>query len=249
MASIPFYSGTSNLVLPLKKADYPEDFKNSSRLGFYASMFSSLEVNATFYALPKKATIEKWAQQVPSHFRFTFKVPKTITHTKDLQFSFEELELFTDTVSAVSDKKGCLLVQLPPKLGRDYEEELAGILESLAENAEGWNIAVEFRHLSWYHTQVDRMLQSYGAGMVKHDRPPAVTPPVEVSEKFVYLRLHGPEERYRGSYEETVLEEYAKQIMNWLKEGKEVYIYFNNTMGDAYNNLQTLNSMVSTIIK
>ncbi len=212
-------------------------------------MFSSLEVNATFYALPQKSTIEKWAQQVPEQFRFTFKVPKTITHAKDLQFSFEELERFIETVSYAGEKKGCLLVQLPPKISRDKEEEFTGMLECLSENANGWNIAVEFRHPSWYTAAVYRMLQGYGIGMVEHDRPPAETPKMNPWLDFVYLRFHGPGERYNGSYEDAVLESYTQRIANFIREGKEVYAYFNNTLGDAYRNLQTLNSMVSNIIK
>src|SRR5687768_16157005 len=119
-----FYSGTSNLVSPLKKSEQPPEFKDASRLTYYASLFSSVEVNATFYKLPKPATIEKWANSVPGYFRFTFKVPKGVTHAKDLEFSSEELELFAETVDQVGDKKGCLLVQLPPKVSREKEEEL-----------------------------------------------------------------------------------------------------------------------------
>ncbi len=244
-----FYSGTSNLVSPLKRSDYPPEFSGASRLTFYASQFNSVEVNATFYALPKMATIEKWGLSVPDHFRFTFKVPKGVTHSKDLQFSFEELELFIETVTMVGEKKGCLLVQLPPKVSRDKEEELTGIMECLRENATGWKIAVEFRHPSWYTAGVYRLLQGYGIGMVEHDRPPAATSKINPWLDFVYLRFHGPGERYNGSYDDAILESYAQRIVNLIREGKEVYAYFNNTMGDAYNNLQTLNRLVSTIIK
>ena len=92
------------------------------------------------------------------------------------------------------------------------------------------------------------MMQGYGAGMVEQDIPKSATPKVEVAESFVYLRLHGPEDKYRGSYENTVLEGYAKRIARWVKDEKEVYVYFNNTMGDALGNLQTLNRMVGTLL-
>jgi uncharacterized protein YecE (DUF72 family) len=239
-----FYSGTSNIVSPVKQCDYPPEFAGASRLAYYASQFSSLEVNATFYKLPKKATIEKWGQSVPEDFRFTFKVPKWVTHAKDLQFSSGELELFVDTVAGVGNKKGCLLVQLPPKVSREKEEELAGLLECLKDNAVGWKVAVEFRHPSWYHREVYRMMQGYGAGMVEHDMPRSVPPAIEVAENFVYLRFHGPDDRYRGSYEDAVLQSYAQRIRKWLNEGKEVYAYFNNTLGNALENLKTLNKMI-----
>src|SRR6476660_6455942 len=109
-----FYSGTSNIVSPMKQSEHPIEFAGASRLTYYASLFSSVEINATFYKLPKPDTIEKWANSVPADFRFTFKVPKTITHAKDLQFSGEELEVFIETVARAGDKRGCLLVQLPP---------------------------------------------------------------------------------------------------------------------------------------
>jgi uncharacterized protein YecE (DUF72 family) len=243
-----FYSGTSNLVLPVKRSEYPIEFAGASRLTYYASLFSSLEVNATFYAMPKAPTIEKWGVSVPADFRFTFKVPKGVTHSKELQFSFDELEQFAEIVSKVGDKKGCLLVQLPPKVSREKEEELTGLLECLKDNATGWKIAVEFRHRSWYDRSIYRMLQGYGAGMVEQDMPKCLTPKVEVAESFIYLRFHGPEGTYRGSYDDAVLKAYAHRIRDWVKSGKEVYAYFNNTMGNALGNLQTLNSQVSTLI-
>lgn len=242
-----FYSGTSNIVSPIKQSQHPPEFEGASRLSYYASLFTSVEINATFYKLPKPATVVKWGDSVPDDFRFTFKLPKGVTHGKDFQFSFDELEQFVETVSGVGHKKGCLLVQLPPKISREKEEELSGLLESLKETAEGWKIAVEFRHPSWYNSEVYRMLQHYGACMVEQDMPKSATPKIDISESFMYLRFHGPEDRYRGSYENVILEDYSKRIVKWIKEGKEVYVYFNNTMGDAYRNLQTLNGMVNKL--
>ena len=237
------YSGTSNVVIPLKQSQFPAEYAGASRLSYYASLFSSVEVNATFYKLPKAATLEKWANSVPDNFQFTFKVPKGITHTKGFRFSFEEIELFVETVSSVGDKKGCLLLQLPPKVTIDKEEELGSILESLSDNAKGWKIAVEFRHPSWYERSTYHLLQGYKAVMVEHDMPKSATPGIELDEKFIYLRFHGPEDRYRGSYDDDFLKAHAKRIQEWIKDGKEVYVYFNNTMGDALGNLQTLNRM------
>ena len=80
--------------------------------------------------------------------------------------------------------------------------------------------------------------------MVEQDLPKSATPPVTVASDFAYLRFHGPEGTYRGSYDDSVLLNYAKRIAVWLKEGREVYAYFNNTAGDAPGNLATLNMMV-----
>ncbi len=194
--------------------------------------------------MPKLTTLEKWREIVPPHFRFTFKVPKAVTHAKGLQFSVEELEAFAETVAQVSNKRGCLLVQLPPSVKRDRQEELEGLLECLSSDAKGWNIAVEFRDSSWYNSAVYRVLQSYRAGMVEQDLPRSATPQVTVADQFAYLRFHGPEGTYRGSYDDLFLLGHAKRIAAWVKEGREVYVYFNNTMGDALGNLGTLNAMV-----
>lgn len=242
-----FYSGTSNIVLPIKQTEYPPAFKGASRLSYYASLFSSLEVNSSFYKIPRPATVAAWRESVPAHFTFTFKVPKTVTHAKGLQFGAEELERFAETVAQAGDKKGCLLIQLPPSATSEKQEELEGILEGLRNDAKGWRIAVEFRHNSWYNSTVYRLLQSVGAGMVEQDMPKAPTPPVSIAEDFHYLRFHGPDGDYRGSYDAAFLRHHAKRIANWLRKGKDVYAYFNNTAGNAYENLQTLNAMVAQV--
>lgn len=239
-----FYSGTSSIVVPIKQSEYPPEFTGASRLRYYASLFSSVEINSSFYQVPKAATVEKWRQSVPAHFRFTFKVPKVVTHAKGLQFSVEEVELFAEAVAPTGDKKGCLLVQLPPSVKRERQEELEGLIECLSGAARGWKIAVEFRHISWYDRAVYRVLQSYGATMVEQDLPASATPPVQVAEDFAYLRFHGPDGRYRGSYDDTFLADYAARIAEGIKEGRDIYVYFNNTMGDAIRNLQILNKMV-----
>ena len=242
------YSGTSNIVVPIKQSQYPPQFSGASRLQYYASLFSSLEVNSSFYRIPKAATIEKWRESVPSHFRFTFKVPKGITHAKGLQFSVEEVERFAESVAHIGDKKGCLLVQLPPSVKREQQEELEGLLECLRDDAKGWKIAVEFRHSSWYNSAVYRILQSYGAALVEQDLPASATPPVQVAEDFTYLRLHGPDGGYRGSYDNKILANYAARIVDGIKNGRDIYVYFNNTMGDAIGNLQTLNKKVRDLL-
>ena len=246
MQSSPsFYSGTSNIVVPIKQADYPPEFEGVSRLTYYASLHSSVEINASFYKIPKPATVAKWQESVHPHFRFTFKVPKTVTHAKGLQFNAQDLEAFTVSVAQAGNKKGCLLVQLPPSVKSDKQEELEGILEILNADAKGWHLAVEFRDTSWYNSTVYRMLKHYNAGMVVQDMPQSATPQITVAEDFRYLRFHGPEGNYRDSYDDTFLAIQAKRVTGWLKEGQEVYAYFNNTMGDALGNVNTLNRLVA----
>jgi uncharacterized protein YecE (DUF72 family) len=245
----PFYSGTSNIVLPIKQSEYPPEFKGASRLTYYASLHTSVEINSSFYKTPKPATVAKWQESVPLHFTFTFKLPKTVTHAKGLQFSAQDLDAFTAAIAQAGDKKGCLLVQLPPSAKSDLQESLEGILETLNADAKGWHITVEFRDPTWYNSTVYRMLRHFNAGMVEQDMPRSATPRVRVAEDFHYLRFHGPEGTYRGSYADEFLAGQAKRIAAWLKEGREVYAYFNNTLGNALGNEGTLHQMVAETLE
>lgn len=241
-----FYSGCSGLVLPMPKAQYPPEFQEKSRLEYYAHLFNSLEVNSIFYKLPRVATITNWVESVPENFRFTFKLSKTVTHVKELDFKSKDVSDFMRTIEPAKDKKGCLLVQFPPGLKIEKLDQIQNLFEVLGEETHdsGWNVAVEFRNSSWYEREVYELLAEYDFGLVRQDIPASATPADKESGDFIYLRFHGPEPRYRGSYTDEVLKKQARQIKEWMKEGKTVYAYFNNTMGDAVNNLQTLNKLV-----
>ncbi|MEO6636775.1 MAG: DUF72 domain-containing protein [Ginsengibacter sp.] len=237
-----FYSGTSGLNLPVTRSQYPDEFQGTSRLQYYASLFNSLEVNSIFYKLPRSSTLLNWAESVPGNFRFTCKVSKSITHVKDLQFSTQDIDDFIKTVESIGDKKGCLLAQFPPSLKVEKLDQLQNLLETLGEatHKTNWNLAIEFRDPSWYEREVQELLKEYNAAMVIQDIPKSATPLNFVGGDFVYLRFHGPEPRYRGSYSDDFLKQYAGYINHWLKEKKTIYAYFNNTVGPAAENLQTL---------
>lgn len=242
----PFYSGTSGVTLPIPKSGFPPQFQDKSRLHYYASLFNSVEVNSIFYKLPRPSTIVNWRESVPDHFRFTFKVSKTITHVKGLQFAAKDVDDFIKTVNNIDDKKGCLLAQFPPSLQIDKLDRLQQLLEALGERTHnsGWRIAVEFRNASWYEREVYQLLQEFNVSTVIHDMRASATPLPEVTGDFIYLRFHGPEPRYGGDYSDEVLKRYAGYIKAWIGEKKTVFTYFNNTVGAAVKNLQTLNSYV-----
>lgn len=239
-----FYSGTSGLDLPVPRAQYPPQFQGKSRLEYYASLFNSIEINSIFYKLPKSSTVANWAQSVPDDFRFTLKVSKTITHAKGLNFAVKDVADFINTVENIGDKKGCLLAQFPPSLKVEKLDQLQKLLETLGEATHNtdWKIAIEFRDPSWYEREVYELLEEFTVSMVIHDIPASATPLTEVRGNFIYLRFHGPEPRYRGDYTDPFLKQYAEYIKKWISEKKTVYAYFNNTVGAAVKNLQTLNS-------
>ncbi|MGM9478099.1 DUF72 domain-containing protein [Pedobacter sp. GSP4] len=246
-----YYSGTSGLILPVpNKLHYPEEFRGKSRLCYYSSLMDSIEINSSFYKIPMSATVKKWAAEVPEGFRFTFKLFKGITHGAQLGYNADELHRFMDVVSAAGEKRGCLLVQFPPSVRIGQFSQLSRLMSDLRENdLEGkWKIALEFRHPSLYVDEVMERLDEYSLGMVVHDKGMGAGPVQRSDTDFRYLRFHGPGGNYRGSYSEDVLCEYAEYIRDWLSEGKKVYVYFNNTMGNAYGNLQTLRRLVGEMV-
>lgn len=241
-----FYSGLSGLQVPVPKYQFPAPYQQASRLTYYGSFFNSIEINSSFYKVPMPATVGKWAAMVAREFRFSFKLWRDITHVKNLEYDKAKVEKFMKAVNMAGDKKGCLLVQFPPSVGKEYFEQAEMLLKDIRElGGETWNVSVEFRNKNWYQQKVYEMLKSFHAGLVLHDMPGSVTPMIEQSTTFIYLRFHGQAGDYKGSYTEDFLAEYATYIHEWIQEGKMVYAYFNNTIGDAFKNVQLLNKMVN----
>ncbi|MGN7988802.1 DUF72 domain-containing protein [Pedobacter sp. 22226] len=246
-----YYSGTSGLLLPVpNKLHYPEAFREKSRLCYYGSLMNSIEINSSFYKIPLASTVKKWTLDVPNGFRFTFKLFKGITHSPQLGFDPAEISRFMDVIRAADDKKGCLLVQFPPSARIGNLHQLSRLMLSLREHdpEKEWKIALEFRHASLYTAEVMELLEENELAMVIHDKGMGAGPENGPDSTFRYLRFHGPGGNYRGSYAEDVLAEYAGYIADWLLEGKEVFVYFNNTMGDAYGNLKMLRQLVSEVV-
>lgn len=241
-----FYSGTSGLVLPVpNKLAYPPAFQDKSRLEYYASLFDSIEINSSFYKVPTAATVRKWADSVPATFKFTFKLWREITHNKGLTFKPEDIARFMQVIGQAGDKKGSLLVQFPASITIANRQQMEKLLQDInAANTDGWHVAVEFRSNTWYREDIYALLERLRMVVVLHDMPKSAPPMLEQDAAFVYLRFHGPGGGYRGSYGDDILSEYAGYINDWREEGKTVYTYFNNTMGDALQNLLTLNKYI-----
>lgn len=244
-----FYGGTSGLVLPVpNKQHYPDEYRERSRLCYYGSLFNTIEINSSFYKIPMAKTVARWADDVPDGFKFTFKLWKAITHNKLLVFDQSDVYRFMDVIAQAGNRKGCLLIQFPASITSEYMKPFRSLLQMVlkANKRDGWPISIEFRHASWYEKKNLRWLQQRQINVVSHDIPP-VTPFVDSGTEWVYLRFHGPEKGYRGSYADEVLQKYADHIHAFLGQGKAVYAYFNNTLGNAVGNLQTLKRMVMNV--
>jgi len=244
MMGTNYYAGISGLVLPVpNKAAYPPEFREQPRLVYYSALFNSIEINSSFYKIPQAATLRKWAGLVPDEFRFTFKLWQGITHQKELQYSIEDINRFMDVIDAVDHKKGALLVQFPPSIREGHFLQMSRLLHDIRATAGDWDVAVEFRHPSLYTDHIDQLLTNLQMTMVIHDLPALAAPHESLDVPFVYLRFHGPNGGYRGSYDDDVLSDYTTMISEWHNADKRVYVYFNNTMGAAVSDLQRLNKL------
>ena len=231
-----FYCGLSGLQLPLRRDAFPDEHQAGSRLAYYSTIFNSIEINSSFYRLPQKVTIRKWCQETTAGFRITFKIWKQITHNKGLVFDDNDVRLFFEAVAFAEEKRGCLLLQLPPSCDFQNFNQLWALLKVMEKYKNHWPVAIEFRNKTWYQPEVYDLLDAFGATLVRHDIPKSAPPFSDIPSPFIYLRFHGPTGNYRGDYADDFLSEYASYIRDWRGEGKTVFTYFNNTMGTAYAN-------------
>jgi uncharacterized protein YecE (DUF72 family) len=242
---IKYFGGLSGLVIDIPKYRFPPPFENASRLTYYASHFNSIEINSCFYKVPTPKTVQTWVDSVPDDFRFTFKLWQNITHNPGFVFERSDVELFMNAITPAKEKKGCLLLQFPPKLGREGLAILKSLFITIKSiDQSGWPLAVEFRNPTWYHQRTYELLNAYHVALVIQDIPRSATPLIDQLEEFVYVRFHGPNGDYKHGYEDHFLYEYSIYIKDWIEEGKTVNVYFNNTAGDAFKNLKTLNKFL-----
>jgi uncharacterized protein YecE (DUF72 family) len=238
--------GTSGIALPASMHASPIEFRDKSRLTYYASLFNTLEINSTFKKLPRLSTFDKWRNEVPRDFLFTIKLQKDFTHVKKLETDFENLHSFLDTADSICNKKGCLLVQFPASITAAFSDRVEQLLQKLnkADPKKLWLKAIEFRSVTWYNNETFNQLKQHNASMVLQDMPKSNNLSIEQPFPFFYFRYHGPKGDYKGSYSDAFLEEQAEKMKRLLSIGKDVYAYFNNTMGDAYANAMYLKKLL-----
>ena len=180
-------------------------------------------------------------------FQFTIKLWREITHAKELEYDLDNLDRFMEAANRIGNKKGCLLIQFPASIRFKHFAKVEAILKRLQklDPSNEWQKVLEFRHTDWYNQETYSLLDKYHASIVLHDMPKSKNDILNEKANIVYLRFHGLKGDYKGSYPDSFLQDKASQIKQWLKQGKSVYAYFNNTMGDAFNNANTLASYLS----
>lgn len=221
--------GTAGWSIPAKDAESFE--AEGSVLERYASRFVGVEINSSFHRSHRASTWARWAESVPDVFRFSVKMPKTITHQAKLVDCEGLTASFLDETSGLEEKLGILLLQLPPKLAFDaVAQEYLAYLASVAPVP----IACEPRHPNWFEAGPDALLGSLGIARVAAD--PAIVPEAARPggcRDFSYWRLHGSPVMYRSSYEGPRIEAYAAAIGTELAQGRSVWCMFDNTASSA----------------
>lgn len=203
---------------------YPEELQKKRWFEFYISRFTSVELNVTFYRLPDKETFTKWHRESPPGFMFSVKGSRFITHVKKLKASEEPLGVFFSRVLALKEKLGAVLWQLPPGLKAD-PVRLAEFLELLRPY--GVRNAFEFREGSWISKKVIASLERENACLCMADSP-AFLNDLPLTTDFVYIRRHGDGAGSGACYTIPQLKADALRIRKYLRQGKDVFIYFNN---------------------
>jgi uncharacterized protein YecE (DUF72 family) len=187
---VRLYCGTSGFSFKEWKGPfYPPDLPAGDMLAFYASRLPTVEINNTFYRMPRAEVLEGWAAQVPETFRFAVKTPRRITHSKQLRDCASEAGHFFDTLRALGEKLGCVLVQLPPHARAD-KERLERFLDLVPPDVAA---AFEFRHPSWREEGVLAALKARGAAWVTADTDGKIPEGLPGTAAWSYLRLRAPD--------------------------------------------------------
>ena len=207
-----------------------------SHLERYASIFDAVEINSSFHRPHRPATYARWAAAVPSSFRFSVKLPKTITHGLRLREAGELLETFLLEAGGLGEKLGCFLVQLPPSL--DFDPAIVADFFADLRSRTPVPLACEPRHPSWFTPEADDLLSDYEVARVAAD--PARVP--EAAEPggwrgLIYYRLHGSPDMYRSAYSDAYLITLASRLGEESGAGRAAWCIFDNTtLGAATRN-------------
>ena len=219
---------------------YPEGLPQRLWFHRYSEEFDTVEINASFYRVPKPETFDGWRDKAPEGFRYAVKANRFITHLKKLVGVEETLNEFVALVRKLGPTLGPLLYQLPPSLKLDLER-LENFLKLIPRDLGN---VFEFRDKSWYVPELYALLDRYGASFCVHDMRGSNTERIAVGP-LAYVRFHGGQGKYWGRYSDEVLLGWTDWIIDQSRQGRAVWCYFNNDIhGHAIHDAQTLKSMV-----
>jgi uncharacterized protein YecE (DUF72 family) len=195
--------GTSGFSYPAWKGSfYPEKLAAKDMLRFYAERFPTVEINNTFYRMPKEPLLQGWAAQVPANFTFVLKAPKRITHDRRLKECDDLVAYFVNVASILGPRLGPLLFQLPP----NFKQDAPRLEAFLALIPAAVRAAVEFRHASWFDDAVYEVLRARGAALCVADTGEEPAAPLVATTDWGYLRLR------REEFSDAELADWARRI-------------------------------------
>lgn len=203
---------------------YPQGLPRRRWLEHYAARFGTVESNAAFYRLPKRETFASWAQQTPRDFIMAVKMSRYLTHIRRLRDPGEPVQRFLDMAAGLGTKLGPVLLQLPPNLKADPE----GLGETLARLRPKVDVAVEFRHDSWFTDACLALLEEHGAALCLADRGSRPVAPVARTARWGYVRFHFGTGSPASCYGRSALESWAERVAGLWGPRSTVYAYFNN---------------------
>ena len=235
------YVGTSGWIYKdWDEIFYPKDLSSKNKLKYFSQHFKTAEVNYSFYRLPSPSTYENWYNQTPEDFIFAVKPSRFITHIKRLKGVKNSWKTFLKNALYLKEKLGPFLFQFPSnfKFNSENVRRLEEVMEYISSPK--LSFAFEFRHQSWCNDDAYGILKIYRGAWVISDS--SRYPKAEIiTANFVYIRMHGPGSLFSSKYTSEELKILAQKIKGWLKEGLDVYTYFNNDFkGYAVQNAEEL---------
>lgn len=215
---------------------YPPDADQKDYLHHYAQIFNALEIDSTFYFIPKPAVVSSWYAKTPPDFKFTAKFPRAITHEKGLADADEEAAAFLKSMSLLGRKLGALLVQLPPgfRYNRGTFDRVSRFFAGLPVSE--FRFAVEFRHRSWIRSDVFDLLRERGIAWTIQDHPYYTPIHPELTTDFTYIRWMGDNEDPRISNVKQVVIDRTPDLLRWAEQLKRDILPEIDTLFGFFNN-------------
>jgi uncharacterized protein YecE (DUF72 family) len=205
-------------------AHFPAD---GSHLQRYAARFNAVEINSSFYRSHRPATYARWADSVPAAFRFSVKLPRSITHERRLADTAPLIDQFADEAGALGEKLGCVLVQLPPSL--QFEPALASDFIADLRRRFSCMLALEARHPGWFGAEAGEILQNNMISRVIADPAAGQPGPHIATARAIYRRLHGTPKVYYSSYNQAYIHQLASDLAQAREAGQPAWCIFDNT--------------------
>lgn len=225
---------------------YPNDIKPTQWLHYYARFFNTVEINASFYRMPKAQTVINWTENAPKDFIFCPKMSRYVTHIKRLKDCEEPLEYFFQIFEPMKEKMGPVLIQLPPSLKFDYGR-VEAFFATLNKHYGKYDFAIEGRHDTWLDDNAFDLMAQHNIAWVISQSGVGFPYSEMVTAKNVYIRFHGPGKLYASLYTEKQMQEWADKCSAWIKDGHTVWAYFNNTAeAHALENAKQLKAMMES---